>query len=131
MMNRSISVLTFLACIAAISSCDTKDENVLPTISFDSPTSAGNPYMSGSPIHIHINYADDEELHEVTLSVVRDLDTTEVYHFHGHPDMATFTLEVDTMFNTMDHSDFILTATATDHEAEQTTVVETIHMHPM
>lgn len=130
-MKNTISILTIAAFVAALASSCNTDKNEAPTISIESPSADNNPYHSGNPIHIHVNYADDDQLHEVTLTIVRDMDTTEVYHFHGHPDAATYTLEVDTMFTTTDHSDFLMTATATDHDDVTTTETATFHMHPM
>lgn len=131
-MKKSISILTVAALIGGgFSACNTTDENVAPTVTIMAPSAANNPHMSGQNMHIHVDFEDDTELHEVMLSVTRLHDGTEVYHQHGHPDAKTATWEIDTVLTTMMHSDFTFTATATDHDEETTTTTETIHMHPM
>lgn len=131
-MKNTISILTiaFLA-FGAMTSCNTTEENEAPTVTIMSPLSSGNPYMSGSTIMLHVEATDDDELHEVAVSIVREHDNTEVYHSHAHPDANTYTLHEDTVFTTTEHSNFIITATASDHDGEEVTATETIHMHPM
>jgi hypothetical protein len=131
-MKNTISILTMAAFVAAgFASCNTTDENEAPTVAIMGPSSENNPHMNGAPMHIHVEAEDDEELHEVAISIVRVHDGTEVYHSHAHPDKKTYSLHEDTVFTTMMHSDFTVTATASDHNEKSTTVTETIHMHPM
>ncbi len=128
MKTTLITTTLIIASLAFLTSCQ---ENEAPTITINSPSGANSPYMSGSSVHIHVNFEDDESLHEAMVTIVREHDGAEVYHSHAHPDAKTYTLEADTMLMTAEHSDFTVTATATDHDEESTTVTETFHMHPM
>ena len=133
-MKKTISILTIAALIgAAFTSCNTEDpvENEAPTVNIMEPSVANNPHMSGQSMHIHVEFSDDEELHEAMVSIVRQHDGAEVFHHHIHEHSQTATVMADTVLTTAMHSDFVVTATATDHDGETTTATETIHMHPM
>lgn len=112
----------------AISSCT---ENPAPTIMVHSPTSANGAFMSGDTVHVHIDFADDEQLHEVAVTIVREHGDTTFFHAHDHPDATSASLHGDFVISTPMHSDFTITAIATDHAGESTTDVSTIHCHPM
>lgn len=131
-MKRTISILTIAALFgAALNGCNTAEENEAPTVTIIAPSADNNPHMSGQSIHIHVEFADDEELHEAMVSIVRQHDGTEVYHHHVHEHSTAVTVMEDTVLTTIMHSDFVVTATVTDHDGETTTDTETFHMHPM
>lgn len=131
-MKQSISILALAAFIAiGFASCTKVEENEAPTVTIISPSAANNPYMSGMPINIHVEVTDDVELHDIVVTVVREHDSAEVYSKYGHSHSTTYSLEEDTMFTTTMHSDFTVTATASDHEGEETVATATFHMHPM
>jgi len=130
-MKNIISITALSIFIAGISSCNTTEENQAPVVTIISPTAANNPYMSGNSINIHIEFSDDDELHEVSIEVVREHDGAIVYESHPHEHAMSYTFNVDTVLTTPMHSDFTITAIGTDHDNEQTTAIETIHMHPM
>lgn len=106
-------------------------KNAVPTITVHSPTSADGAFMSGDTVHVHIDFADDGLLHEVAVSIVREHGDTTFFHTHDHPDASTASLHGDFVISTPHHSDFSITAVATDHEGESTTDESTIHCHPM
>jgi hypothetical protein len=131
-MKKSISILALATVIASgFTSCTKVEENQAPVVTIISPTASNNPYMSGMPINIHVEVSDDIELHEVVVTVVREHDSAEVYSNYGHSHSTTYSVEEDTVFTTTMHSDFTVTATASDHEGEETVATATFHMHPM
>lgn len=131
-MKKTFSILTIAAIAAAtLSSCTKTEENEAPTVTILSPKAENNPYMSGTSMNIQVEFSDDEELHELSIEVVRAHDGAEVFHAHPHSHTKTYTFNVDTVLTTTMHSDFTITATGTDHDDKITTVTETIHMHPM
>lgn len=117
--------------IVAFSSCTKTETNEPPTVTIISPTSADGPYTSDSIINVHIEFADDDELHELSIAIVREIDSVMVFYTIAHPDAATYSLNIDTAFTTTEHSDFTITAIATDHDDAMATETESFHMHPM
>lgn len=126
MKNQFLFILS-IAVVFGLASCT---ENAAPTITVHSPTSA-SPFMSGDTVHVHIDFADDEQLHEVAVTIVREHGDTTFFHAHDHPDATSASLHGDFVISTPMHSDFTVTAIATDHAGESTTDVSTIHCHPM
>ena len=106
-------------------------ENAAPTIMVHSPTSANGAFMTGDTVHVHVDFADDEQLHEVAVTIVREHGDTTFFHAHEHPDAATASLHGDFVISTPHHSEFSITAIATDHGGETSTLVSSIHCHPM
>lgn len=125
----SIALLSILSTV--ISSCNTTEENQAPVVTIISPKASNNPFMSGNSVNIHIEFTDDDELHEMSIEVVREHDGAIVYESHPHQHATAFTFNIDTVLTTAMHSDFTITAIGTDHDDLITTVTETIHMHPM
>lgn len=134
-MKKTISILMVAAIIGVgFTACNTEGgpiENEAPTVTIMEPSSANNPFMSGQSMHIHVEFRDDEELHDAIVSVVRQYDGTEVFYKYAHTHSKLALVMVDTILTTPMHSDFVITATASDHDGETTTATETIHMHPM
>lgn len=119
------------AIVVAVSSCTKTVKNEPPTVTIISPTAAGGVYMSDSTVNLHIEFTDDDQLHELSVEIVREVDSLTVFHMHAHPDAATYSLNMDTVFTTAEPSNFVITATATDHDDAMTTDTESFHVHPM
>lgn len=127
MKKKILTIITAVA-VMGLSSCT---KNAAPTIMVHSPTSATGDFMTGDTVNVHIDFADDEQLHEVAVTIVREHGDTTFFHAHDHPDAATASLHGDFVISTPHHSDFSITAVATDHDGETTTNESTIHCHPM
>lgn len=131
-MKTTISTLAiFFAMAIAFVSCNTTEENTAPQINILKPSASDNPHMSGMPITVHVEVTDDDELHETSISIVRQHDSAEVYHNHGHTHESVYTVMEDTVFTTSMHSDFTVTVMASDHDGEESIVHSTFNMNPM
>lgn len=134
-MKKTISTLILAVIISVgFTACNKEDgpiENQGPGITIVEPSSANNPFISGQSMRIRVDFTDDEELHEMEVSVVRQHDGAEVFNRFTHNHSTLAIIMVDTVLTTAMHSNFVVTARATDHDGKMTTATETIYMHPM
>ncbi len=119
--------------VALLSACEETEipdpESNPPTVEFLSP-SPDSTFTSGEPTVLQVQFDDDEELHELLVTIVRIQDGSMVYqkniHQHGNSyrwvDQITFTTDV--------LSEFELRAIATDHELQQTKSTVTVTVLP-
>lgn len=127
---KKLSILTMAAFTVAtfhLTSCDEEHSHDGPTITINGPTGM---HESGDTVLLSVTFSDDHELHEYLVQVVRELDDSTVQTFSGHSHEQTFMLEESFVVMTTDHSDFIINASANNHDGESGTVTATFHVHP-
>ncbi len=128
-MKNIILVFTVLALFSGIFiACDEEDiESVIASITIDADSTT---FISGDTVCISISAEDNEELHTIVLSIYSDkLDSiVEEYSYHSHS--TTYSKTIKWKAVTHDHSDFVLTLTATDHNGNEGIAKENIHVHP-
>jgi hypothetical protein len=127
-MKTKLFPVLLTALVFGLISCK---KNTVPTVTVNSPTSANGAFMTGDTVNISIDFSDDKMLNEVAVSIVRVLGDTTFFHAQLIPESASASLMGQVQLLTPDHSDFTITAVATDDEGEATIDVSTIHCHPM
>lgn len=103
------------------------------TITFLQPAE-GAVYGAGDTAHVRVRFEREGTLHNVRLTVTRQMDGTLVYDSgedHVHAD-GSHEREADVVLETMHHGDFILEASTWDHggEAQPVVATRTVHAHP-
>jgi len=127
---KKLSILTMAAFAATafnLTSCDEEHTHDGPTITINDPTGM---HHSGDTVLLSVTFTDDHELHEYLVQVVRELDDSTVQTFSGHTHEQTYTLEESFVVTTTDHSDFIINASASNHDGKSGTSTATFHVHP-
>lgn len=130
-MKFSIYTVSIAAICSLInSSCNTAEENTAPEITILSPTSNEGDFLSNEPITLNVIVTDDDELHEVSVSVVRNHDAAQVYSSNEHTHATEYLFLEDTSFNTSEASNFTLTVNASDHDGEEESKSEVFRVIP-
>lgn len=136
-MNKLFITATVFALLGLVA-CDKDEHNhddhtdkTAPTINIISPVGT-EMMMSGDTVKIQAEVTDNDELHEVSLSVTRTHmgNTEEVMHkhYHSHTDKLTITEDYVIAVPGM-HNDFKFIIKATDHNNNLNTDTAHLHVH--
>ncbi|MCP4440533.1 MAG: hypothetical protein GY810_16430 [Aureispira sp.] len=107
----SIAILGFWAC--------TKESK--PTVTITSPTN-GSTMMSGdSLLTIKGTVADEDQLHEYTISLKNTTANTEVFTHSGHSHTTSINIDTTIVLKVSEHSEFELSIMASNHGGANTT----------
>ena len=101
-----------------------------PTVSIMSPLASDSAYVSGQSLLLQVQFDDDDELHEIVVTIIRLSDGAMIYqrnlHQHGNSYRWIDNLELTTSVQ----SDFEVRAIVTDHELQRTEDSQTITVLP-
>jgi hypothetical protein len=85
-------VLMVFMVMATLSACKKEGgDSERPVISVTSPM-ANQQFTAGQSVNIVASVTDNDELHEVYLTVVNKTTNAEVVHFHNHLDLKSYDL---------------------------------------
>ncbi len=132
-----IKFLTLAALAILFTSCekddkptteDPKVDKEAPVITFLAPDTTS--YMSGMTMPIKFTVTDNDELHEIHLSVTNITDAKELLHFemHQHGQSATIDTSLVIPAGGM-HREFEIKAEASDHNGNESEKSITKHIH--
>lgn len=88
-MKKILFVAISLACLAACTK--DKGDSQEPMIQVSSPT-ANQQFTAGQTVNVVATITDNNELHEVHLTVVNKTTSLEVVHFHNHVDVKSYNM---------------------------------------
>jgi len=127
MKNILLASMTFLSTMAFIA-CEEDDHgHTGPTATITGPT---GEFENGDTVHLQVAFADGHELHEWLVTVTRQLDDSLVQRFSGHTHEATYTVSEHFQVHTfVEHSDFTVIATVSNHDGETASDTATFHVH--
>lgn len=136
-MNKStIAITAFLAAAITIVSCKKEEEakdTTKPTVTITLLTAKDSTgaYHDGMTVEYKIEASDETELHGVVTEIVRDEDGAEVFHLHDHDvDGNNYTYNGSIVLdNNHLHTNFTITATATDGGENEAVATENFHSH--
>ncbi|HYC28173.1 MAG TPA: DUF4625 domain-containing protein, partial [Chitinophagaceae bacterium] len=111
-----------VACFAACKK--DKGDNQEPMIDVTSPL--GNQQINGGQtVSVNATITDNDELHEVHLTVINTTTQAEVVHFHNHVDVQTYNL--NETFVAAAGVTYEIKVEADDHSGNHAEVEFTIH----
>lgn len=111
-----------------VSSTDPMEDKSAPVITFISPDTTN--YMSGMTMPIKFSVTENDELHEIQLTVT-DLSTSNqlmILQMHKHGQTATIDTSMVIPSGGM-HRDFEIKAEASDHNGNEAIETITKHIH--
>lgn len=88
-MKRFFILVFSVACLAACKKDGGDSEK--PVINVTSPA-ANQQFTAGQTVNVVATITDNDELHEVHLTVVNKTPSAEVVHFHNHVDVKSYSM---------------------------------------
>jgi len=79
-----------IAAVVALTACG-KSDSEQPVITINSPLN-GQSFTNGQTVTISAAISDNEELHDVQLTVVNTVNGNHILHEEYHPDVKTYTI---------------------------------------
>lgn len=134
-----IKFLTLAAFALLLSSCEKKDDDnttntdpkvdtQAPEITFISPDDA-TEYKSGMRMPIKFTVTENDELHEIHLTVTNKTENSTLMHMHMHRHDQTVTIDTAIVIPAVHHTDIEVKAEASDHSGNTSEKSITKHIH--
>lgn len=108
-------IISFISCEKAQEKEDPK-----PTVVIHKPTE-NMMYHSGDTIWVKVELGDSDELHEYKVAVKNTTDNLTVIDLHGHVHGTNHQIDTYLVATVSKHTDFLLEATAINHNSIETT----------
>lgn len=118
----------FLALAAVVLWACSKDSK--PTVSITAPTDGATIMSSDSLVNIKATIADEDQLHEYSVTLKNTTANAEVFSYSGHSHASTLEIDTTILVKVTTHSDMELTVTASNHGGASTTEKVSFHKHP-
>ncbi|BDS13304.1 DUF4625 domain-containing protein [Aureispira anguillae] len=120
MKNLSFLVL-FTALFLGFSACEkTPDVKETVEVTINAPTE-GASMQNGDDLNVNVTFTDPAELHNYSIVVTNETDTTTVLDLNGHDHSTSLTIDSTITLSVTALSDFKLVATASNHAGESAT----------
>lgn len=125
MNSKLLMWLPILVATLLLASCEENEVPIptsdAPTVSILSPAASDSAFASGDPILIQVQFDDDDELHEMLVTVIRLHDGAMVFQQHLHQHGSHYRWINTLNLNTTIESEFEVRAIVTDHELQRST----------
>lgn len=129
-MKNALILTSLVALMFGFASCEkTADPTETVAVVINSPTE-GSTMHNGDNLNVNVTFTDPTELHNYSVKVMNETDSTTVLDVSGHSHTTTYTVDTTITLSVSAHSDFKVIATATNHASESATKDAHFHVHP-